>query len=708
MTWVVLTVLVTAQAATGAYCWRVLAGVRRVGVIEATGMGLALGTGLAVLAGCAGFLLPIGSPGRTWAWALPSIVVLFVWLARRARGHRMRPLSWHGRAEWVAVAVGLLLGLLPMFANLRNYPLNWSGTWTGYHPDMVFFEALARGTSTFSPNDSIFQTGAAIRYHWMAYSWVGDLTAASGAAPFVVLTRVLPVVALEGALELAVAWSRSLSRQPWVPTLAAMLLVSGGYVGAVYGAILNFDSPSQALSTMWLLALIVTVLGFIRASRPWPWLAAALVLAIVVAGGKFSSIIVAAGGVGVLALVGLLRRTSWQRRAWAMLAVIVLATVVTYLFLVSGSAQSGGLGLWSLLDRASSVQGLNPQTTDRGVIAGTALLIVAMVARWGGLAWLVMRRPSRWEPESLIGLGLALVGMSTIALLSGGFNDMWFALAASAPLSVLSAVGVGYVASDLAVRGRDVVRWPPRPVGVAFALGLVAAVMVALVWATGDYATGGWRWAGPLLAVVLAVLFAVVVAWWGRASASGAFGKRAVGLFVVVIVAMAVLGRPLYLAVDAVVAIPVAPHDPRIYAPVEEYVPGIDHTLASDITSDQLAAGDFVRTHANITDVEATNVTYSAVVPALTGLRTLVSGIHYQAPYGRPSAIPELLQREAESWAFIDFPSAESVAAFCRAGVSWIWVDPTRAKIQDWAPWAEVAFRSQTAVVLKLTTQACA
>jgi hypothetical protein len=595
-----------------------------------------------------------------------------------------------------------------MLANLRNYPLNWSGTWSGYHPDMVFFEALARGTSTFAPGDSIFQAGADIRYHWMAYSWVGQLTAASGAAPFVVLTRVLPVVALVGALGVTVAWSRSLSRQPWVPTLAAMLLVSGGYVGAVYGAILNFDSPSQALSTMWLLALIVVALGFLRAARPWPWLAGALVLATVVAGGKFSSIIVAAGGVGLLAIVGTIRRAPWRRRAWAMLAVVVIATAVTYLFLVSGSAQSGGLGLWSLLDRASSVQGLNPQTTDRGVIVGTALLIVAMVARWAGLAWLGIRRSSRWDPETLVGVGMALVGIATIALLSGGFNDMWFALAASAPLSVLSAVGVGAVAYDLTARSFAGAKWPPRPVIVAFALGLVAAVLVALVWATGDYATGGWRWAGPVLGVGLAVLIACGVAGLGRRRLSGSIALRVVGLLIIASVAMAVLGRPLYLAVDAAVTIPVAPHDPRIYAPVVDFVPNIDRVFSPDITSDQLAAGEFVRSHAATTDLEATDVTYGALVPALTGLRTLASGVHYQAPYGRPSAIPELLAREKQSWAFIDSPSVDTGSALCRAGVTWIWVDPTRAKSQDWAPWAEVAFRSPTAVVLKLTDQACA
>lgn len=699
MSWLLLVLIVLVQGVSGGYLWRLL----RPGPMtwsEAGGMGLALGTAGAVLAGCLGFWLPIGSPARSWMWAIPAVVVAVPWAVRRARGRALAPLMSPGGAEWMAVAVGLVVGAFSLLANLTNYPLAWSGAWTGYHQDMVFFEALATGMSTFSPGDSIFMAGADIRYHWLSYAWVGQLTAASGAAPFVVLTRVLPVVALLGALLVVVGWSRRLSQQVWVPSLAALLLVSGGYVGAIYGAILNFDSPSQALTTMWLLGLCVALLAALQGGPSWGWAFVVLVLALGVSGGKFSSIVVAAGGFGLLTLVGLATRAPWCRRALLLSGVGVLATLLTYVLLVSGSAQAGGLGLWSLLDRASSVQGLNPQTTDRGILAGTALLILAMVARWAGLAWLAADRRTRLLPETVLGVGMAIVGVLTIALVSGGFNDMWFALAASAPLSVLSAVGVGNAAAVTA----DGAPGSPSRIGGraawAFGLGVAAAVPVAVVWGTGAYAVGGWRWAAPVLGLALAALIAGCLAL--PASNSLARSRRFLAYLIVASVAMSVLSRPLYLGVERVMSPTVAPHDEATYAPVTGFVASIDRDPLLSVTSDQSSAGRWLRAHSDPTDIVATNVTYGPLVPALTGRRTLVSGIHYQAPYGRPDQLDELLEREKASYDFIDQPSGQSAGVLCAAGVDWVWVNPARTAVRDWFPWARVVLEKTDVILLRM------
>lgn len=700
-----LVLIVLVQAVSGGYFWRVL----RSGPMswsEAAGMGLALGTAGAVLAGCLGFFLPLESPVRPWMWAIPALASAGFFVVRRSRGLTSAPLERPPAAEWVAVLIGLIVGLISLLGNLANYPLEWVGAWDGYHQDMVFFEALASGSSVFSPTDSIFMAGADIRYHWLSYAWAGQLTAASGAGPFVVLTRVLPIVALVGTLLVAVGWSRRLSRQVWVPSLAALLLVSGGYVGAIYGAILNFDSPSQALTTLWLLGLSVALLVALNGGRAWAWAVTVFVLSLAVSGGKFSSIVVAAGGFGLVTLVALATRAPWRRRALLLSAVGVVATLCTYVLLVSGSAQSGGLGLWSLLDRASSVQGLNPQMTDRGILVGTGLLVVAIVARWAGLAWLVADRRTRLRPETILGVGMALVGILTIALVSGGFNDMWFALAASAPISVLSAVGVGNATAALTAGGEPGDRSPiGRPVAWAFGLGLVAAIPVAVVWGTGAYAVGGWRWASPLLGIALALIVAGCLAW-----ARPRVDRRAhhfLGFLVIVGVGMSVFGRPIYLVVDRIMAPQSAPHDAISYAPVVGFVGSIDRDPMPTLTSDQFAAGAWLRSRSQIDDLIATNVTYSPLVSAVTGRRTLVSGIHYQAPYGRPADIEELLDRERVSYAFIDSPSAATAEPLCAQGVDWVWVNPERTSIRQWMPWARIELENPNVVLLRLASEQC-
>lgn len=704
MSVIALIVLVGTQVVAGSYLWRVMSAHRRMTGMEAIGMGVALGTAAAVVFGSLGQLLPVGLWARNWVWLVPALFAGGLWWVRRAQHRRVPQLSATPRAELVGVLAGLGLGLLMLWANLSNYPLAGSGDWTGFHQDMVFFEALTQSTSQFSAADSIFMAGNEIRYHWLTYAWVGQLSSAAAAEPFLVLTRVLPLVSLVGSVLVAVAWARSLSRSAWVPTLAALLLVTGGYVGAVYGAILNFDSPSQALTTMWLLALLMGLLMALDAPHAARWWSFAFLMSLAVAGGKFSTIIVAAGGFGALLIFGFVTNASWRARALLLSGAGILAVVIVYFVMVSGSAQAGGLGLWSLLDRASSVQGLNPQTTARGIVAGTALLIVAMAARWAGVVWLMIRPETRKRPETVMAVGLLVVAVSTIALLSGGFNDMWFALAASAPLSVLSAAGVGLFAGEVVHessvrRGHVWTLW-------AVTAALVCAVAAAMVWGTGAYAVGGWRWAAPLIAVAGAAAIGVVMSSVSR-SISMPRSLRIIGFVLMASVAMAAISRPLYLLVDRVMQPQTAPHDTRTFAPVTQFVDSLDRTSLFTITEDQRNAGAYLRTASQVSDLVATNATYSPLVAALGERRTYISGIHYQAPYGRSEVIPELLLREQQSWQFIDAPSELSAAELCASGVHWVWIDRAKTATHDWQPWAVEVFASPSVYILKLDRGVC-
>ena len=704
MTVLVLTLLVLLQAAAGIYVWRVLAGDRRMSWVEAAGMGVGIGTVLSALAGCLGFFLSVGSPARTWAWATPALIVALVWLLRRRVGLRVQTLEKPARAELWGVGVGVGAGLALMWGNARNYPLTGPGEWPGYHQDMVFFEALATGTSRFSPWDSIFMAGEEFRYHWLTYAWSGQLSISANAEPFLVLTRVLPAVALIGTALIAVAWARRLSNVSWVPVLAAILIVVGGYVGAVYGAILNFDSPSQALTTLWLLVLLAGFLEAINHPKSAAWIVFMLLMSVAVAAGKFSTIVVAAGGVGLVTLVGVVRRAQWRRHAVLLSVAGVAAVGIVYFVFVSGSAQAGGLGLWSLLDRASSVQGLNPQTTPRGVMAGTALLLAAMAARWAGALWLIARRETRGRPETIMGVGLLVVSVTTIALVSGGFNDMWFALAASAPLSVLSAVGVGRFTLD--TQGSTSLGSSGRRLLKVFGAGWLGAAVVALIWGTGAYAVGGWRWAAPVAGGVLAVGIGVL-AGRARSNSELTWQWRSFGYALTALVAMATISRPLYLVADRVMQPQTAPHDTRTFAPVLQFVESIDRETLNTITPGQREAGFFLRSTADVTDIVATNVTYGPLVPALSGLRTYMTTVHYQAPYGRPAALDDVLLREEQSWEFVDEPSEETLKPLCEAGVRWVWIARPRTAVVEWTPWADVAFTTEDVVILELSESTC-
>lgn len=680
-----LTAYVALQALGGALWWRLLQPRRSISVLEAIGIGLGLGTASATLTGLMG----------AW-WAAPLVAGL-IWAIRRSK-RPYAPLKPLSRAELVAVGGGLGLGLLAFAWAVRSYPLTWVGRWGGYHGDMLFFEALANSVARLGAGGSAFMAGAELRYHSLAYGWAGELSEATSAAPFVVLTRLLPLVTLVATIALTAAWTRTLTLANWAPSAAVLLVITGGFVGATYGGVLNFDSPSQSLGVIWLLAMSVVALQTVSSgSLPWQLLPVA-VLAATLTGGKVSTAAVAGCGVGFVAVAGLAHRSPWRWRAATLAVGTAAAMLATYLLLLAGSANAGGLDVFSLLDRASSVQSLNPVVTPRGIIAGIVILAIAVIPRWAGLVWLVIDPAKRWEPQTLYGIGLVLAGIFAILFLSGGFNDLWFAVAASAPLSVLSVAGVAVAVASV----------PPKlrtRIWIAVAAGFAIAIVVALLWATGSSGIlgDGWRWAGPLVGLAAAVLSGVLLA-----VRSGRNWVRLAAVFgVVCLVSASVPSRILYGLADPLATARDGSLSPVLFEMRPEFIETIDRTLPTDWTDTQAAAGAWLRSNSNETDLLATNVTYSALVPALTHRTTLISNIHIQAPYGDAMDIPEIQRREIQSWGFASSPSLETLAPLCEANVRWVWVDPSRTDTRNWDPYAQVAFAEDDVIILRIIPSAC-
>lgn len=674
------TCVVFIQGLSGALWWRMLRPERGSTPVELVGIGIALGTAAALISG----LLA--------AWWIAPAVIGIVWLWRSKYRPPPRDLLPLDRASLSGVAVGLTLGILGLLIAVRDYPLTWLGINSTYHGDMLFFEALSTSMSRFWP-ESIFMSGTELKYHSLVYAWVGQVTDASFAAPFVTLTRTLPLITLLAVVALAAAWARRLTLTWWAPTLAVALIVTGGFVGAAFGTILNFDSPSQTFSIVWLLGFSITLLNYLRPRQShWNLLLLAL-LAIVMAGGKVSTSAVALGALLIMFLIALILRSSWLTRVGLVLLTTGFATFATYAILIAGSANAGGLGIWSLLDRASSVQGLNPVITPRGVIAGIIALLIAISIRWVGTIWFFTTKQARTQPVAIYAGGLAAAGIMSVALLSGGFNDLWFVLAASAPLSVLSADGFAHAISAMGPSRRLNYLW-------AFLWGLLSAFAVAAAWATGS--TGvigqGWRWAAAPLALVLGILGAIIL---------GARSKTVMVYAMAIFIVMAVISRPLYLVAERFNPAVAQVMPQSLFAFDTRFVQSLNGELVAQWSDSQNTAGAWLRNNALSGDVTATNVTYSALVPALSRQQTWISALHYQAPYGTSDNVEPALIREAESWAFINTPSEDTVAPLCAAGIDWIWVDTGLTQARDWEPWAQIVVRESDVTVLSLNQSRC-
>lgn len=700
LTSLALAALVLWQAVAGVIIWRFLR--PDSSWLEQAGAGVALGTALATIAGLGTSTLGLGPFGAL----VPSLVVVGVaGIRAERRGHQFRVETRTDRPALIGLALTLLSGLAVLLYSLRSYPLSWQGSWLRYHPDMLFFEALANSLARFGGLESPFMSGGVVRYHWLSYAWSGQLSVLSGAEPFVGITRVLPLVTLIASAAIVITWTRRLSSFSWTPTLAGVLLTLGGFTGAVFGGVLTMDSPSQAMGVLWLLgfALVAVEVTLRTAHTRWA-LVLLFLLSLVLIGGKVSAAAPAVAGVLLMVTVLVLRQAISPRRALAIAGVTTLGAAVGFLLFLSGSVGGGGLTLGSLVDRASSQQGFNPLDGNRGVILGTALIILAVLPRWAGLLWLTVDRSWRWRPETWLSMGMAISSVAALAVFNS-FNEIWFSSTVSGPLAITTSVGAGLALNTLHQR--------IRPSDTALLLTTAAATLVTFllisaVWATG--ASGGnlfvptWRWLGPVLAWLGAIAVGAVLARWGqgRWTSLGVLAGT-----VLLLVFSAVPGRFVGFGTDQAGILTNGMRIEWFSHNRTDWVQGRDREIVADLSSSRVEAARWLRRTAKPTDLVATNVTVGPFVAGFTHLPTYVSGILYQAPYGPPWVTPELLEREAQAWDFIDSPQNETQRPLCRANVSWIWIDTHRTENRDWQSFGTIEFRNDDVIVLRLDPNRC-
>lgn len=654
---------------------------------ELTGMAIAIGTAASALAAVVVRVFV----DTTFGWLTPAIVGITVVVYRHLR--RLAPLPTRTPIDpgmGFAIGFGLIAGVAGLlFVTLRNYPLAWTGTSSSYHGDMLFFEALGSSLAGWGPLDSIFSPEMVVRYHWLVYGWTGFLTDATAIEPFVALTRVVPLITLVVAVLLAAAWTRRLTTVAWAPLLAVALIVTGGYVGASYGTVLNFDSPSTSFTTVWLMAAILIVLTlFHRESGRTPTLVMTAILSAAITAGKVSTGLLLVSTLLVIAFVTLIRKATWRQDAVIATVTGGGAALTAYLLAIAGSADPGGLDVLSLVDRASSVQGLNPIPGYLGAALGTVVLALAIAIRWAGVLWLWRDTATRWSPASIAALGLVVGGLMPLLLVSGGINETWFALSASAPLSVLSAAGVARCSALI------------PSLRILLAVGSAGVIWLALwiLWNSGPSGGNIWeytaRWAGPLVAIAGAIAAGFAL--------SRGLGVKGAAFSVALIVAVftAVPGRLLALGPAPAGVQPGTRGE--LFGSTETFADGRDQVFVMAWSDSEAQAGRILHGATSRDDLIATNHTFSPLVSALSGRQTYVSGMHYQAPYGWPRNVATLVDREAHSWDFINTPSSTTWAPLCTAGVNYLWVDPERTDVSDWNPWGKPIFVSPRVVIIEI------
>jgi len=722
-----LSLIVFLQGLSGGYIWSQIRRARVIGILELIGMGLVLGTVLGLLAGV------VMRPWIDSRWdPLAPVAITLVIYTLRSRRNWTRPVRNGYWRDWAPGLAGLLAGISLLVLNLQRYPLDFmrsDGVWDQYHPDMIFFEALSNSAARYGGSDSIFMVGADIRYHWFTYAWVGQLTEMVDAEPFAVLTRVLPLVALIATVALGLVWTRALLQSAnisqarfasLVPWLTVGLLVTGGYVGAINGTILNFDSPSQAMGTAWLMGSVFVLMIFLGSHNPLKAQNSILLLSVLgiliaaTTGAKVSTGALIVGAVGGATLLSFLLRLSWRKRALVALLISAGAFLLIYFWVIAGSASPGDLKLFVWDSRASTIQGLNSSPGPKGALLGTFGLLLAIGARWLGGTWLTTERSWRSRPETLFGIGLVAAGIVPILVFSQGLNEIWFALAASAPLSVLSAFGLWLGWNSLQLGNRAGI--------YAVVISVLSILIVSYIWTDQVWENGLGRFWGPWFAYLIALVAGLGLAVFSTS-------HRIARIFVVataILILQASVARSIPIigalmggardgaSFNASELADINVREDESVITVNELAVGNDKnpefqlqidpeaTTVWSWSGNEIEAARYLHAHSNSGDVIVTNENEGFVIPALTRMSSYITGTTYQSVYGGISTVGEIPDRIELSSDFISQPTVDTIEVLCPLGVRWAWINKSLTQNSNLVDLGEVMVDNSSVSLIRI------
>ena len=671
------------QIATGALLLLLVPSLSIRSKFAITGLGLAIGTLLSLLSS----VLLNSTILASVAWVIPTILVGFVCIIRiSSLREQLRELHVR-RSESLAIAVGLGAGLILLAVNWVRVPL--SSIRAGSSVDMYFLEALSRGISQFGPDHSILMSGGNLRYHWFTYGWAGELTQVAGLDSFVALTRLLPLVALLGMVLIAASWAASIRLNGevspwWVPSLAVLLIVVGGYTGALYGVILNFDSPSQSLTTVWLLGLIFLFLHGLRTqSRPaliFIGFAIAL-LALGTTGGKASHAVVALGGIGLVVVASLLFRQNYWKRAVSLGLAAALGVGIAYFWVLFGVGVQENLSE-VISVRASTWQGLDPVSGKWGPLLGTIALVLAVLARLAGTSWFFTTSAGKKSPEIVYSVGAFLTGALALLSLREGINELWFLLAASAPIAVISAYGIGQAQVLLhnTIGKSKTAAITLLTAGIASLLSL----LLSRNWVFESIPLTFFQWPGVLywLSIVSVWLVIPLLAFLllRKSPKTGRCSLRSIAspifaLSVSALVLTSIFTRPSVLWTESRplttgIGI-VQPSDPS--AADESQTP------SGSVDSRGIEAGfnaaDWLVSNSQVEDIVATNRPDTSFIPAFTGNQMYLAGERYQYGLGAADQRAEIERRSLISRSLTAGLGQVALKTLCQEEVDFVWIE---------------------------------
>ena len=415
----ILSIVLAIQWFPGAVIWARINKNRLSSIAELIGMGLAVGTLLALISSQ---LFRVTS-FQKFSWAIPCLVVslMYVWELIRGNRYSYKPSSILDLKHRILIFLPILLLIAIQLSTWwRWHPIVWRGWWK-FNVDTPYFDSYSNSIAILGTTQSLMNPELDSRYHWFAFAWVGSLSNSLNIDTFIVLTRLLPIVAFCMAATISYAWAKEYSEKFWTPIIASLVVTIGP--GLSVGSYVMLRSPSLALAGCWSLAFTLLLLRIIRGNvtgiGSYFLLA---VLAVGVVGGKGSNLLVFGPGVFALLFISSRQSQIIKLRIWISVTVSLCSFLIIYQRFIHSS---------------------EPRTLNFGLFLGWPGLFLTILPTTIGIYGLYKKKVSQQDPLFVYSITIMIVGslLSLFTYDSYG-NQIYFIISAAIVCVVPCLIGM--------------------------------------------------------------------------------------------------------------------------------------------------------------------------------------------------------------------------------------------------------------------------
>jgi len=738
-----VSLVIAIQICTGAALWRMFKPPSKESIHELFGVGLAVGSSVAVLSHLVLFRTFIGE----FSWIVPSIVLLIIVATSQSAKSRFLkieiekqdPLLFDalilsatvGLSFWwwwtLPVVAGLLI-IKHLLANsirskhygltilggiatigivlLASYLKNLNNGWWLFSYDQIFSESLSISLANWGPTDNIQLAGSNIRYHWFALAWAGITTQGAAIGSWVMVTKILPICALIGVVSLLWSISTKLSNSRFIPiaTVFSFSLISNPFT---FQPSKFIHSPTFYFSMVWLLAFSLFFLDGVK-QKGWYKHVFLIVMYCSALAGKVSTGAVIFGAVAFsLFCITVVYRGNKMliRYNAAVLGLLFASTVIVYLHLYRGqtiSTRSGFQSASMYLDPFQIAPTFGIFNYESALTIRFIALLVVLLSFLPMLlsSFLILLRP--WFEGSVAYLylsGLTFSGLFGIVLFNhDGGSQLYFLLAAMTTVPIL----ITYFAEFGYVKYRT--NFPPQKLATITLSGATIAIFVERYWRESIFGGESQRQIGisKVTLILVAFMTTLVVAFLlsgpRRLRSDRVKRYQFFGWLVFMVLLSSSISHGVFQRVETTL---------DFSKKIEADRSSPDLMTGSDAHIDALV---WLKNNSELNDIVSVNrfcmpgiepcISKWLLVTALTHRRALIEGGYFDVT-DPPEWAREKIKYSIE---FAESPNSINHRWLVKQKVAWAVIDHSAqvSGLRNWEPFGVVAYTNEFVTIVKL------